>query len=507
MSFLSRTSLLLAAFFALDKGLAILRQVIIARQFGLSAELDAFNAANNVPDLLFALISGGALAMAFIPVLAQVLTKDGRKASWQLFSRIANLAFLVTGALALVFAAFAGPIVRNVVTPGFNPSQQALVVELMRLNLIATIIFSLSGLVMAGLQSNQHFLLPAMAPLLYNTGQIFGALILAPTKGYSFAGITLPAFGLGVQGLVYGVILGAVLHLGIQIPGLIVFKFRWTPGLALNDPDVRKVLRLLLPRLIAIFSYQLVFMIRDYLASYLQTGSVSALTYGYMVYQVPETLIGTAIGTALLPTLAQHYANGDWETFSKTIERAIQVMLALTLPAAMIMSLGLRPLLVFGFHLDSAGTDLLMWVSRGFLVGLLGECLYEVASRSFYAQQNAITPLIASGVNIVVYTLSAALLYRRFGAPGISLSVSIGITAQAMLLLTILIRKRPLRLTIRPTLTRVAVGVVCAGAVMYAVLLTQLEGPTVLIAGFIMALGAACVLPFIWPEIRVLFRL
>ncbi len=507
MSFLSRISLLLVIFFGLDKGLGVLRQLLITRQFGFSTELDAFNAANNLPDMLFALISGGALAMAFIPVLAQVLTKDGRKASWQLFSRIANLAFLVTGALALVFAAFAGPIVRNVVTPGFDEAQKQLVIELMRLNLISTMIFSLSGLVMAGLQSNQHFLLPAMAPLLYNVGQIFGVLILSPDKGYTLGGITLPAFGLGVQGLVYGVILGAVLHLGIQIPGLIVYKFRWTPSIRLNDPDVRKVLRLLVPRLLAIFAYQLTFMMRDFLASYLQTGSVSALTYGYMVYQVPETLIGTAIGTAMLPTLAEHFARGEWEKFSQTIERAVRVLLALTLPTAVILALGLRPLLVLAFHLDTAGTDLLLWVSRGFLVGLVGECLFEIVSRSFYAQQNALTPLIASGVNVVVATLSSALLYRRFGAPGISLSISIAITIQALLLLLILVRKRLLTLTIRPTLSRVLLGVACGGAVMYALLLTGLDGPAVVISGAIMALGAVCITPFIWPEIRVLFRL
>ncbi len=507
MSFLSRTSLLLVVFFGLDKGLGVLRQLLITRQFGFSPELDAFNAANNLPDMLFALISGGALAMAFIPVLAQVLTKDGRKAAWQLFSRIANMAFLVTGALALVFAAFAGPIVRNVVTPGFSEAQKQLVIELMRLNLISTIIFSLSGLVMAGLQSNQHFLLPAMAPLLYNVGQIFGVLILAPDQGYTLAGITLPAFGLGVQGLVYGVILGAALHLGIQIPGLIVYQFKWTPSLSLNNPDVHKVLRLLLPRLLAIFSYQLTFMMRDYLASYLQTGSISSLTYGYMIYQVPETLIGTAIGTAMLPTLAEHFSRGEWEKFSKTIERAIQVLLALTLPAAVILALGLRPLLALAFNLDAAGTDLLVWVSRGFLFGLAGECLYEVASRSFYAQQNAVTPLIASGVNVVLATFFSVLLFRRFGAPGISLSISIAITIQALLLLIILVRKRILDLTIRPTLSRVLMGAACGGAVMYALLLAGLEGPAVVISGATMALGAACIAPFIWPEIRVLFRL
>ena len=218
LSFLTRTSFLLGFFFAFDKLLAFARSIIIARQFRLSFELDAFNVANNLPDLLFALISGGALAMAFIPVLSEHLTLRGREDTWVLFSRVANIAFVVTAFLAVVIAIFADQIVRAQIgiAPGFNTDQQSLIAQLMRLNLIATLIFSISGLVIAGLQANQHFLLPALAPTLYNIGQIFGALVLSPKVPYTIGPLTLPHFGLGVYGLVYGVIIGAALHLGIQ---------------------------------------------------------------------------------------------------------------------------------------------------------------------------------------------------------------------------------------------------------------------------------------------------
>ncbi len=199
LSHVARSSLLVAAFFALDKGLGFVRQIIIGRQFGVSAELDAFNAANNLPDLLFALISGGALALALIPVLSDVLERQGRPPMWELFSRIGNWAFLLTSGLAIVIAAFAGPIVRSElgIAPGFTPDLQALVVNLMRLNLIATLVFSLSGLVMAGLQANQHFLLPAMAPVFYDLGQIFGALVLAPSVGLALGPLQAPGGGIG----------------------------------------------------------------------------------------------------------------------------------------------------------------------------------------------------------------------------------------------------------------------------------------------------------------------
>src|SRR5512143_1356504 len=203
MSRFARSTLIVAVFFGLEKVLGFIRQVIIARQFGLSPELDAFNAANNLPDLLFALISGGALAIAFIPVLTETLQKQDRQAAWDLFSRIANLVFLVTASIAMLLAILAGFLVQRVVTPGFSAEQQLLVMNIMRLDLLATILFSLSGLVIAGLQSNQHFLLPAIAPSMYDLGMLFGVIILSPATGYHIGPLTLPAFGMGVFGLVY----------------------------------------------------------------------------------------------------------------------------------------------------------------------------------------------------------------------------------------------------------------------------------------------------------------
>jgi len=287
--------------YAVDKALGVVRQAIIGRQFGVSAELDAFNAANNVPDLLFAMISGGALGLAFIPVLAATLDHDGRPALWALFSRVANLIFLITAGLAVIVGLLAVPLVGSEfgVAPGFSAAQQALVVELMRLNLVATMLFSLSGLVVAGLQSNKHFFLPALAPVAYDLGQIFGALVLAPTQPMTLGPITMPAAGLGVNGLVYGVILGASLHLAVQVPGLVRYRFRWTPSIDIHDLGVLRVARLMGPRILTIGAFQLIFIIQDNLASRLAVGSVTALTFGWLILQLPETLIGKVLRRVL----------------------------------------------------------------------------------------------------------------------------------------------------------------------------------------------------------------
>ena len=505
----TRATFLLIVFFGLDKVVGFIRQILIARQFGLSPELDVFNVANNIPDLLFALISGGAMGMALIPILAEQLNKGGRPAAWDLFSKIANLAFLVTSGLAIVIALAAGTLVRSEIgiAPGFTATQQDLVVNLMRLNLIATLIFSISGLVMSGLQANQHFLLPAIAPLLYNVGQIFGAVILAPTQGYQIGPITLPSFGLGVYGLVYGVILGAILHLSIQIPGLIKYKFKWNLGLGISTEPVLKVLRLMGPRLATMLCIQLVFIVRDNLASRLAPGAVTALTYGWMIFQVPETLIGTAIGVAILPTLSEQFARGEMDQFQQSINKAINVLIGLTIPLALVLSLGLRPLLALAFGFDTAGTDLLMWVTRTYMAGLLGQSLVEVATRSFYARQNAITPLIAAGLTLLTYLLCSSQLYRVFGAPGISLSDTIALTGEAVLLLVLLNRKMTQKFKVRGSLLRaLAGGVVASGIVWLAIL--ALNGVHPLFQGGVALVGGAIVaVPFIWPEAKLLFRL
>lgn len=505
----TRITFLLTGFFALDKLVAFIRQVIIARQFGLSRELDAFNAANNLPDMLFALISGGALALAFIPVLSEELTKGGRPAAWDLFSKIANLAFLVTAALAIVVALIAYPLVRWElgIAPGFNPEQQDMVTNLMRLNLIATLIFSISGLVMAGLQANQHFLLPAMAPLFYNFGQIFGALILAPAEGYTLGPITLPAYNLGVYGLVYGVIIGAVLHLGIQIPGLFKYQFHWTSALGLKTEPVRKVLRLMGPRLATMFFIQMIFLVRDNLASRLEAGAVTALTYGWMIFQVPETLIGTAIGTALLPTLSEQAALEQREAFQQSVEKAVRVLIALTLPIAVILAFGLKPLLALAFGFDAAGTELLTWVTRAYLAGLAGQSLVEVSVRSFYAKQNALTPLLAAGLTLVLYVALGTQLYQLLGAPGISLSDAISFTAEAALLLILLNRKMVTALDVKGSLLRAFLSATAAGAIVW-LLMSLLGGMNPLLqSGLAMAAGTVAAIPFIWPELRLLLRL
>jgi putative peptidoglycan lipid II flippase len=507
ISHVARSSFLIAAFFAVDKALGLLRLTVIIHQFGLSEGMDAFNAANNLPDLLFALISGGALSIAFIPVLSQYLEREGRDGLWSVFSRVANLAFLITGAIAVIIAIFAAPLVRAElgIAPGLRPELQSLVAELMRLNLVATMIFSLSGLISAGLQSNQHFLLPALAPILYDVGQIFGALVLAPEEGIRIAGFQLPTAGLGVRGLVYGVVLGAALHLAIQIPGLIRYRFRWTPRLGIKHPGVRRVIRLMGPRILTIGAFQLIFIVQDNLASRLGQGPITALNYGWLVMQIPETVIATALGIAILPTLSELFARGDQAGLEAAVARALRVLLALTLPAAVLLMLTIRPLMSV-FPLALPEIDLVVWAARAYLLGLVGHSLLEIVARTFYARQSPIEPVAASIINARLFIFLGLLLFVPLGATGIALSNSLVFTLEALLLLAMLAPHYPKIVSQGRTLVRVAIGSGIAGLVAFGML--KLFAASGLLAAFTaLGAGALVTIPFIWPELRQLVSL
>lgn len=428
---LVRTSLLVGAFFGLDKIVALGRQVILARYFGLDPVLDAYNASNNLPDTLFALISGGALAIAFIPVLTETLDREGRAGAWKLFSLVANLAFAATALCTALIALFPLVLVRRVVTPGFSLEQQLLVADLMRLNLIATLIFSISGLVMGALQANQHFFLPALAPVFYNVGQIVGVMLLKP------------AFG--IHGLAYGVILGAALHLAIQVPGLVRYQFKWTPRLTLADDGVRRVLRLMGPRILTLGFINLVFIANDNLASRLGTnGAISALAYGWLILQLPETVIGTAVGTALLPTLSEYVSRGEHAELKRLLRRAIAILLAITIPVALASLVLVRPgvKLVFeGRAFTAENSELVILAARMFLLGLAGHSLVEIAARTFYAHQDARTPLFLAALTLSLYIVFGMALTPQLNFAGLALANSLAFTTEAIVMLFILHRR------------------------------------------------------------------
>lgn len=495
---LARNSLIVAFFFFINKVLALVETMIVSRIYSDKVELlDTFNAANNLPDLLFALISGGALAMAFIPLLTEYLTTKDRATAWDLFSRVANFGFLITGVFALLVAIFAQKIVDSEIgiAPGFNEEQRILLAQLMRMNLIATMIFSISGLVMASLQANQHFVMPAIAPIMYNVGHIFGAVFLIPR--------------FGIYGLVYGVILGAAMHLIVQVPMLFKFGFKWTPSLNIRHTGLIEALKLMAPRLFTMAGIQLIFIARDNLASRLdQVGAVTSLTYGWMIMQVPETILGTALATALLPTLSELASKQDWKKFGETVERSLRILIALTLPIAAVMSAGINPLVrgVFGF--DESISSLLTWTTRAYLATLTGYVIHEIAVRAFYARKEPMIPLYAVMIRLVIFLGIGILgisLFPEVGAPIIALA-ELALLIEAIILLVWLSRRTHEKLKTNSAIIKGTIAAVVGGVVTYLIAL-YLPGGAIVTALIGMTVGGLVALAIVWSEAKQLLKL
>ncbi len=454
MRSLFKASLLVSALFAFDKVVSLGVQFLIARAYGVGHALDAYNAANNLPDTLFLLISGGALNLAMIPVLRQALERDGRPGLWRLFSQIANLAFLLTGAISILIFLFAPWLVAHVVAPGFDAGQQALTTNLMRLNLAATLIFSVSGLISGSLQAHQHFLLPGLAPMMYSLGQLVGVLVLGPTGQLAVSlgrmSVIGPLLGpalnalaamtpdLGVYGLALGVVLGAALHLVVQVPGLLRYGFSWTRGLGFDQPDMRRMLALMGPRVVTMACVSAVFIVNDRIASGLEEGAISALSFGWRIQQIPETLLGTALGVALLPALAELVARNQHAELTRMLRRALWILLALTVPIT-ILGVVLIPWVAGLIFENRAG--LVAIATQAYLLGLIGHSLKEATTRTFYAYQDARTPLITAAVNLVVFAALGWFLTPLYGVAALALANSLSFTVEAGLQ-AVLLRRR-----------------------------------------------------------------
>jgi len=436
------SALIVSAGFAAAKFAGVVDDFIVARVFGAGRELDAYYAAFGMPDLLFTLIAGGALASAFIPVFTGYLATGDREGAWKLASSVVNVAFLVTLVAAAIVALIAPWLVRRFLTPGFAPEQQVLTAGLMRLILISTAIFSVSGLVMSALQANQHFLLPALAPVMYNLGIIGGALFLTQPAILTFWRVSIPlrpVWPMGVYGLAVGVMIGAVMHLLIQVPGLIHFGARWSPSFSLADPGLRRVLVLLGPRILGLGVVQLSALITTNLASRLGAGSVTGLALAWRLMQMPETIIATAIGTAVFPTLSALAAQHQRAELRATMRKALGIIVLLCVPSAVALIVLGRPLA--GLFFGRGNADVVAYALQFYALGLVGHSALEVAARTFYAQQDTRTPLAVAAGAMVIAVTASLLLMRPLSYGGLALGNAIGFTVESGVLVWLMERR------------------------------------------------------------------
>ena len=406
-------------------------QIMIATTFGTTAQTDAFYAGNRVSETLFVLMAGGALGSAFIPTFTGILTKGDRKSAWKLASAIANLLLVGSIIAACLAAIFAKPLVRYVLAPGFakDPAQFTLTVNLLRIMLPTVVIFGVSGLFMGILNSHQVFFIPALTPAMYRLGMIFGVLFLAP--------------GMGIYGLAWGVLVGACLHLLLQVPALIRLRGDFSPTFGLKIPDVRQVGLLMLPRIFGQAVVQLNFWVNVNLSSSMVAGSFTGLTWGFTLMLLSEAVIAQSVATAAMPTLSAQYALGKTDDLRNTLATSLRGILLLAIPTSVGMILLRQPIVALMMqygNFTATSTQLISWALLWYAAGLVGHCIVEIMARTFYAMHDTKTPVlvgaIAVGLNVVFSILFshwfASLGWMPHGGLALANSLATGLEATAL---------------------------------------------------------------------------
>ena len=408
-----RAALVVLVGFLASGVLGFVRTLIISRTFGAGEALDAFIAAQRIPELIFVLVAGGALGSSFIPVFSRYLRADNQAGAWRLASAVTTLAALAALILGIVVTLAAPWLVERFLRPESAPEAQALTVNMMRLMMITPVIFSISGLMMGILQSHQQFLLPSIAISMNNIGIIIGALVIAPLlppdPGVAQVG------NANAYGLAYGAVLSAVLHLVVQIPGLRKIGAKLRPLADWRIPGVIEVLALMGPRVLGLAVVQINFVVNIILTDPMLPGSLAALSTAFTLMFFVIGIIGQSIGSAVFPTLSALSAENDFEGFKNRLSGVLRSVLFLSFPATVALILVGHALvgLFEGGEWTAESTAATAWALAFYAVGITGFSLLEVLSRAFYALSDTWTP-VKIGIASMLSNIVLSLIFIQF---------------------------------------------------------------------------------------------
>lgn len=369
--------------------LGLVRDRLLAGGFfagGKQWQLDVYFASFRIPDMIFQVLVLGTLSAAFIPVFSEYLVKDEKEA-YYLASSVLNIGLLIYFILACFIFIFARPL-SALITHSLENSQLGLMVNLLRILLLAQAFFVFSNFLTGILQSNQRFLLPAFSAVLYNLGIILGIIFLTPF--------------FGIYGPVLGVVFGAFLHGIIQLPLAKKLGFNYQLVFDYKHRGVKKIARLMLPRTLSFALDQISLSVAVFIATSLVAGSLSIYNFAQHLSRLPVSLFGLTIGQAALPTLARE-AGKDKENFRTLFISSFHQILYLSLPASIILLVLRIPAVRLAF-----GAKAFPWqatILTGRVVGVLSLSIFaqgitELLIRTFYALQDTKTPLILKTLTV-----------------------------------------------------------------------------------------------------------
>lgn len=410
----------------ISRVLGFVRDTIVARMFGAGMATDAFFVAFKLPNLLRRIFAEGAFSQAFVPILAEYKTQQGEEAARTFIAYVSGLLTLVL-ALVTALGILAAPWVIWITAPGFadTPEKFDLTTALLRVTFPYILLISLASLAGAILNTWNRFSVPAFVPTLLNVSMIAFSLFLTPY------------FDPPVMALGWAVLAGGLAQLLYQLPHLKKIGMLVLPRLNLRDSGVWRVLKQMGPAILGVSVSQISLIINTIFASFLAAGSVSWMYYADRLMELPSGVLGVALGTILLPSLAKTYASDDRHEYSRLMDWGLRLCFLLVLPCALALALIAEPLTVSLFQYGKFSANDALMTQRALIayaVGLLGIILVKVLAPGFYARQNIRTP-----VKIALFTLvSTQAMNLVFIGPlkhaGLALAISLAACLNAGLL-------------------------------------------------------------------------
>ncbi len=422
---LSRATFIIGLATLLTKLISLLRVNLFASRLAAGDLADVYFTSFRIPDFIFNLLILGTMSVAFIPLYVQFKSKN-KNESLEFANTILNTSFLVMLLVLTIVYFFIGEITKSLV-PGFPPEKLQETINFSKLLLVSPLIFTVSNLFTAILTSHKRFLIISLAPILYNLGIILGILFFYPYFGF--------------KGLAYGVILGALMHLSIQIPELIRIGFSYKFILKLRDTKFKNFLNLFFPRIFAFDSSSISLIIGSVFGSSLGVGAIAVYNYAFDLQSVPLGIFAASTAAAAFPVLTSAHTNGNLHEFIETLRKSILKILYYVLPIS-VMFLVFRAQIVrilLGHGKFGWEETILTFNALGiFSLSLASQAIIPLLSRSFYAKHNTKIPVVIGVIAMIINISLAYFFHSSLGIIGIVAAFSISNSINCIILFLLL---------------------------------------------------------------------
>jgi len=409
------------------------RDMVIAQMFGAGAGMDAFLVAFRIPNFMRRLFAEGAFSQAFVPVLAEYQQTQSEEDIRGFIARVAGRLFSVLSIVTII-GMIATPLIIMIFAPGFGEDsmRSILATDMLRITFPYLMLISMAAMSGAVLNTYGYFGVPAITPVLLNISMVLAALYLSPY------------FAHPVVALAWGVLIAGIAQFLFQLPFLHRRRLLVIPRRALDDPGVRRVMKLMIPALFGVSIAQLNLMIDSIFASFLKIGSVSWLYYTDRLTDFPLGVFGVAISTVILPHLSREHAGKSVKRYSQAIDWGLQSLLLIGVPSAIGLSFFSMPIIASCFAYGKFSLMDLLQTQKSLIAlasGVPAFMMVKILASSFYARQEIKTPVKVGALAMVINSILCAILIWPLAHAGLALASALAGYVNCGILLYLLLRR------------------------------------------------------------------